>query len=82
MSSSSQLRALLRKNYQIKRAQCCQTSCELLSPLLITWLLVGAYHLFQDFKQVIPAEVYVNQKLNNPELATFLQAASEMEFYV
>lgn len=38
-SAMAQLRALFRKNVQLKSVSKCQTSCEVLSPLIICWLL-------------------------------------------
>eukprot|EP00467_Chlorarachnion_reptans_P011068 CAMPEP_0114538360 /NCGR_PEP_ID=MMETSP0109-20121206/30099_1 /TAXON_ID=29199 /ORGANISM="Chlorarachnion reptans, Strain CCCM449" /LENGTH=2283 /DNA_ID=CAMNT_0001722369 /DNA_START=209 /DNA_END=7060 /DNA_ORIENTATION=- len=77
----SQLNALLKKNYLLKRSQLCQSTCEILSPLVICWLLVVAYTLFVDLNQVIPAQVYVNQTVQSSEAEMLVRAAAQMEFW-
>jgi len=44
-------------------------------------MLVSAYTLFADLKQLIPAKVYANQTINDPDFETLLSAAADLEYY-
>jgi len=77
----SQLKALLRKNYLIKRSQCCQTSCEIIPPILICFIFVLIFGLLQDLKQTIPAQIYVNQSPTS-DMESLIIGASELDFWI
>jgi hypothetical protein len=59
-----QLYAMLRKNVIIKRRAWCQTLCECIAPLLLTFLILIGWQLSSKSASTTPPTIYVNQTLD------------------